>query len=87
MADLDDRIAELVAELDLLNATINRIMAGGQHSTLEAESTLRINYGAALKRRAQIIRSIQRLKYGGRAVAVDVSQGGATGISMWPTNP
>ena len=79
---LQDRQAQLEAELLQCQAAISRVYAAGESSSIGGDiSSRRVSLAELTKRQAQIIRSLQRLTLGGRMIAVNVSNA-STGGTM-----
>lgn len=70
---LDDRATALEAELTQIETALTSLLAGGQSAAMDGMSKTGVNYDSLQKRKAQIIRSLQRLQYGGRVIGINVS--------------
>lgn len=73
MATRAAQIAELESELSTLKTARTAALTGGSSYTLGELSVSGINSGGINDRIVQIEKSLQRLRNGGRGIAVDMS--------------
>lgn len=73
MATRAVQLAALEAELAAIITAMTAAQTGGQSFTLGDMSVTGTNYGALASRRTAVEKSIQRLKNGGRGIAIDLA--------------
>jgi len=74
-----DRETELLTELNELRAARTSILSGGQSASMDGVSKTKASLNEINRRIKEINRSLQRLRYGGRMITVDVTNATPSG--------
>jgi hypothetical protein len=73
VSTITDRAAALEVELTAIETALTSLLTGGQSASMDGISKTGVSFESLQKRKAQIIRSLQRLSYGGRMISINVS--------------